>query len=397
MSYKVYSGDRIPIKAWVEHVPVESEAITQLKNLSKLPFVYKWIAAMPDVHLGKGCSVGSVIATDRAIIPSCVSVDIGCGMVAAKLNLTANDLPENLHDLRLKIESQIPVGKNQHTRIDGHLVKYHIDKLNDGYKEISEHTKGTKVNFWQQLGTLGGGNHFIEICLDKQNNVWLMLHSGSRGIGNYIGTKFIDLAKQDMEKYFISLPDKDLSYLVEGTENFNNYVNCVNWAQDYAKHNRDYMLTLLFKCIKDYFGDKKNVQIIEEAINCHHNYVQKENHYDKNVWITRKGAVSAREGQLGIIPGSMGAKSFIVRGKGNTESFCSCSHGAGRKMSRNKAKELFTIDDHIKATLGVECRKDDGVIDETPMAYKNIDDVMKSQEDLVEVVAELKQILCIKG
>lgn len=389
------------IKMWTDHVPVEEMALQQIMNISKMPFIHKHIAIMPDVHYGIGATVGSVIPTKGAIIPAAVGVDIGCGMIAAKTSLTANDLPDNLFELRSLIEKDIPVGMNGYLadnipEANNLLFKQHC------FKELchilEKHPKiGSNQKPLYQMGTLGGGNHFIELCLDKTGSLWIMLHSGSRGIGNRIGTYFIEKAKKEMEKYHIidHLPDKDLSYLVENTELFDDYINAMEFAQSYAMHNRNCMLMIVWKILSIFFN--KTVEYEEQVINCHHNYTTRENHFGENVWITRKGAVNASKGKLGIIPGSMGARSFIVQGLGNPESFNSCSHGAGRVMSRTQAKKLVSLDEHIIDTQGVECRKDLDVIDETPKAYKNIDNVMKSQEDLVEILYELKQVMCIKG
>lgn len=384
------------IKSWTDGVPFEEEARQQLKRTASLPFVHKWVAAMPDVHVGIGATVGSVIPTKGAIIPAGVGVDIGCGMIAQKTSLRANDLPDSLSDIRSRIERLIPVGRNEHK----HLPKQSAQawkKLEPGFKKIlgkNVRVKDTKKI--EQLGTLGGGNHFVELCLDESQNVWIMLHSGSRGIGNLIGRYYIELAKRDMERHSIHLPDRDLSYFQEGSEHFNDYFEAVQWAQDYAKTNREIMMDLVIQALRNTPG-LPPFTLSEKAVNCHHNYVEQEHHYGEDVYVTRKGAVRAREGELGIIPGSMGAKSFIVRGKGNPESFHSCSHGAGRKMSRTQAKNIITLEQHREATLGVECRKDKEVLDESPMAYKDIDLVMNAQKDLVEVVHTLKQVICVKG
>lgn len=327
-----------------------------------------------------------------------------CGMMAVRTNLKAADLPESLKSLRSELEAAIPVGFNEYQNSD-HLnssfLKSNINNiiksseaLISKHSDIEKSAKNIHMKIAQQAGTLGGGNHFIEICLDENQDVWVMLHSGSRGIGNIIGRHFIELAKKDMEQHFISLKDKNLSYLVEGTKHFDDYVEAVHWAQEYAALNRDIMMERVLNVLQKNF---KGFHVTKEAINCHHNYISLENHFGENVYVTRKGAVRARTSDYGIIPGSMGAKSFIVKGKGNKESFCSCSHGAGRMMSRSKAKEVFTVDDHKLATSGVECRKDAGVIDETPLAYKDIDAVMNAQNDLVSIEHTLKQILCIKG
>ncbi|AKU23490.1 RtcB family protein [Massilia sp. NR 4-1] len=396
-----------PVKMWTRGVPVEDEAKKQLANTAKMPFIYKHIAAMPDVHLGKGSTIGSVIPTLGAVIPAAVGVDIGCGMMAAKTTLTANDLPDNLGPLRSAIERAVPHGMSPKTRGFKGRDKGSWDtppsavdaawlQLKDGFDRICDKTPKLKnTNNYKHLGTLGTGNHFIEICLDEEGAVWFMLHSGSRGVGNAIGTWFIELAKKDMRTHFINLPDQDLAYLSEGTQHYDDYVEAVSWAQQFARMNREVMMQNLIAAVRRVIT--KPFQTHVEAVNCHHNYVQKEHHFGKDVLLTRKGAVSARAGELGIIPGSMGAKSYIVRGKGNPDSFNSCSHGAGRTMSRTEAKRRFTVDDQVKATQGVECRKDADVIDEIPMAYKDIDAVMEAQRDLVEVVHTLKQIVCVKG
>lgn len=395
MPYNVMQTNGFPVKIWSDYV--KSSALLQLHNLATLPFIHKHIAVMPDVHAGIGSTVGTVIPTKKAIIPSAVGVDIGCGMCAVRTNLTASDLPESLKSIREAIELAIPVGFSAYEETaltfeeDFSLRAHIIDEL---MKKHNIHEP--KQGLHNQCGTLGGGNHFIELCLDEEQNVWIMLHSGSRGIGNAIGRKFIELARKEMEIHFINLPDKDLAYLPEGTEYFNDYWTALDWAQNYAAVNRKVMLRRIMSVLQKYFPSL-DLKVTEKAINCHHNYAQKEAHYGENIYVTRKGAVRAREGDMGIIPGSMGAKSFIVRGLGNKESFCSCSHGAGRVMSRTEAKRVLTIEDHKKATEGVECRKDEGVLDETPAAYKDIDKVMEHQSDLVEIVATLKQVLCVKG
>jgi tRNA-splicing ligase RtcB len=396
-----------PIKMWTRGVPVEEAARSQLENMSRMPFIYKHLAVMPDVHHGKGSTVGSVVVTKGAVIPACCGVDIGCGMQAAKTTLRAGDLPDNLKQIRSAIEAAIPHGKTLSTRTKPaqdkgawseapSSVDVAWSGLKDEFKILCKKVPHLeKANHYQHLGTLGGGNHFVEICLDEVGFVWLMLHSGSRGIGNAIGTHYIELAKQDMRTHFINLPDEDLSYLSEGTKHFDDYIEALAWAQQFAQKNREVMMMNLVAALRKII--KKPFEAHMEAINCHHNYVSKERHFGHDVLVTRKGAVSARKGQLGIIPGSMGAKSYIVRGKGEAESFDSCSHGAGRVMSRTEAKKRFTLEDHVRATEGVECRKDADVIDETPLAYKSIDDVMAAQTDLVEVVHTLKQIVCVKG
>lgn len=406
MKHVVFPGNKVPIKAWVADLShaIEAEAMKQLTNLSSMPFIHKHVAVMPDVHWGNGTSVGTVIATKGAIIPAAVGVDIGCGMMAMKLTLTASDLPNNLFGIRSAIEAAVPHGRTNNggpgDRGAWGMVQTPAVKawsaLNLRYEGLVEkHPKIAHPSVLPHLGTLGTGNHFIELCLDENQDVWVMLHSGSRGIGNKIGTHFIQKAKADMEKWFISLPDANLAYLPDGSQNFFDYMDAVEWAQDYAFLNRRLMMDATIQAI---IGVIPHAGVSQEtAVNCHHNYVSRENHFGENILVTRKGAVQARLGTLGIIPGSMGAKSFIVRGKGEQQSFHSCSHGAGRKMSRTKAKAEFTLQDHAKATKGVECRKDISVLDETPGAYKDIDEVMKSQEDLVEIVHTLKQVVCVKG
>jgi tRNA-splicing ligase RtcB len=394
-----------PIKMWTRGVPVEEEAKSQLANTARMPFIYKHLAVMPDVHLGKGSTIGSVVPTLGAVIPAAVGVDIGCGMMAAKTTLSASDLPDNLGPLRTAIERAIPHGSSPKRRGQRDIGAWHdtpdaVDlawaALKPEFDEICLKTpRLANTNNYRHLGTLGGGNHFVEICLDEVGAVWLMLHSGSRGVGNAIGTYFIELAQQDMRTHFINLPDRDLAYLSEGTQHYDDYVQAVGWAQKFARTNREVMMQNLIAALRTVITKPFETHV--EAVNCHHNYVQKERHFGQDVLITRKGAVSARAGELGIIPGSMGAKSFIVRGKGNPESFNSCSHGAGRTMSRTRAKREFTLADQIKATEGVECRKDEAVIDEIPMAYKDIDAVMAAQRELVEVVHTLKQVVCVKG
>lgn len=402
-SYEHIEGGRVPIKAWTKGVHFDENAKEQLRNMASLPFVFSHVAVMPDVHLGKGATVGSVVATKNAIVPSSVGVDIGCGMMARQTSLKASDLPDNLFELRSQIERNIPHGfvtvqgrsKKGNWEIAPNSVESKWKKLNDRYDLlVQKHPQIEHERPHLQLGSLGGGNHFIEICLDENQNVWVMLHSGSRGAGNRIGTYFIDKAKREMERMFISLPDKDLAYLAEGSTMYDDYMEALSWAQEYALMNRECMMEIVLNTMHRLLPP---FQMGKVAVNCHHNYVEKEHHFGQNVLVTRKGAVRARKGEYGIIPGSMGAKSFIVRGKGNEQSFCSCSHGAGRVMSRGQAAKLITVDDHIKATEGVECRKDDGVIDESPAAYKDIDAVMLAQDDLVEIVHTLKQVLCVKG
>jgi RNA-splicing ligase RtcB len=476
-TYNVILPDKgVPIKAWTKGVPLEDAAQKQLLNVASLPFIYKWVAAMPDVHWGIGATVGSVIPTRGAIIPAAVGVDIGCGMMAVQTTLHADQLPDNLHGIREVIERAVPVGRTDNGGKNDRgawrdAPAHHLEvwaKMEPAYKAIVD--KYPKLNHAQRinhLGTLGTGNHFIEVVLDENDGVWFLLHSGSRGVGNRFGTFFIELARQDMRQWMINLPDQDLAYLPQGTEHFEDYVRAVHWAQDYALANRELMMGNIVRAVResglvpgfaagaeapfisgagrgaeaplfhggapDVRGDARlaalggtaeaavptqagvaalrrtgeapvptqadatREQQLATVVSCHHNYVAWEHHYGENVLVTRKGAVRARVGDMGIIPGSMGARSYIVRGKGNPESFMSCSHGAGRAMSRAEAKRRFTVDDHVKATAGVECRKDADVIDETPMAYKSIDAVMEAQRDLVEVVHTLRQVVCVKG
>ncbi len=388
----------VPVNIYTDQV--ESSALQQLTHIASLPFVHHHVAAMPDVHTGIGATVGAVIPTRGAIIPAAVGVDIGCGMNAVRLSLDAARLPDNLKKVRLAIEGAIPVGFEQHRgkpQAQASTLKSldsGIERIMDKHPGLGKMIKRPRETWSQQLGTLGGGNHFIELCLDEQDRVWVMLHSGSRGIGNVIGRYFIALAKKDMENQLGRLPDKDLAYFTEGATHFEDYVEAVHWAQDYALANRREMMRLILQALKTRLSD---FEVTNEAINCHHNYVAVEEHFGERVYLTRKGAISAREGELGIIPGSMGARSYITRGLGNADSFCSCSHGAGRRMSRSQAKRQFLASDLETQTLGVECRKDKGVLDEIPGAYKDIDEVMANQSDLVEAVHALKQLVCVKG
>ena len=411
-SLKQFLGkEAVPIFGWTRDVPVEEQAMQQLKNIASLPFIHKHVAVMPDCHWGIGATVGSVIPTKGAIVPASVGVDLGCGMCAVRTSIRAEHLPDNLASIRSAIEKAIPHGRTQSGK--------HYNPANDrglwhDAPEINQiRFKGMEAKLTailekqddkllnraaagavHQLGTLGTGNHFVEVCLDEAGNVWVMLHSGSRGLGNRMGMHFIEKARKLAKKWFINLPDQDLAYFPEETPEFDNYTEAVSWAQQFALVNREIMMENALNALRKFFPDMVTT---EEAVNCHHNYVAQENHYGANVWVTRKGAVRARSGDLGIIPGSMGAKSFIVRGKGNPEAFHSCSHGAGRAMSRGEAMKKITLEDHVKATEGVECRKDAGVLDESPAAYKSIENVMSSQADLVDIVYVLKQVLCVKG
>lgn len=396
----------------------EEAAMEQLRRTADLPFIHKHVAAMPDTHMGYGATVGSVVATKGAIVPAAVGVDIGCGMIAVETNIKADQLPDNLYDFRAEIERRVPHGRSSgNVQLDvgswnstDDIPKAYVDDFFHGKYDLNtrlsdilkKHPKldRTRDRAAQHIGTLGTGNHFIELCLDEKQALWVMLHSGSRGVGNAIGNHFIDAAKEEMERYFIhTLEDKDLSYLVEHTSVFDDYVEAVGWGQDYAMFNREMMMTAVIDALHAMVQRKKipDFLILNEAINCHHNYVERENHFGANVWVTRKGAVRAREGDLGIIPGSMGAKSYIVRGLGNKESFCSCSHGAGRVMSRTQGIKNITVEEHVEAMKGIEARLDAGVLDESPANYKDIDNVMEAQRDLVEPVATLRQIVNVKG
>jgi tRNA-splicing ligase RtcB len=384
----------VPVRIYTDEV--EPQARQQLVNVSKLPIVHHHIAAMPDVHLGIGATVGSVIPTLRAIIPAAVGVDIGCGMMATQLSLTGNELDESsLRKVFNQIERDVPVGFEQHDDTIANVKPFQkgLQRILEKHPGVQKRV-GTNSDWRRQLGSLGGGNHFIEVCLDESNRAWAMLHSGSRGIGNAIGTYFIELARKDAEKNDIRLPDRDLAYFPEGAGHFDDYVEAVGWAQDYARANRAEMMEIVIEALHRHLPP---FEVTGTAVNCHHNYVERERHYGEDVWLTRKGAIRAGAGELGIIPGSMGARSYIVRGRGSAESFHSCAHGAGRRMSRNAAQKHFNIADLERQTEGVICRKDKGVLDEIPGAYKDIDQVMANQSDLVEVVHTLKQVLCVKG
>ncbi|BBL73890.1 RtcB family protein [Methylomagnum ishizawai] len=394
---RIMTKGRVPVKIYTDEV--DSEAMQQLYNLSQLPFIHSHIAVMPDVHAGTGATVGSVIPTLGAIIPAAVGVDIGCGMSALRLSIRADQLPDNLRSLRLAIEAAIPVGFNMHKQDRARestirALSQGLHRLLQKHPKLHAQQKKPYQTWIRQIGTLGGGNHFIELCLDENQDVWVMLHSGSRGIGSAIGEYYINLARKDMGRHLHNLPDKNLAYFTEGAGHYEDYVEAIGWAQDYAAANRREMMYLIAEVLRKKlprFG------VTKEVIHCHHNYVARERHFDATVWVTRKGAIRAGEGEWGIIPGSMGTKSYIVRGKGDPQAFCSCSHGAGRRMSRSAAKRQFD-ERHAEAqTLGVECRKDGGIVDELPGAYKDIDSVMAHQSDLVEVVHTLKQVLCVKG
>ena len=387
----------VPVKIFT--TDVDEQSLTQLRKMAQLEFIHSHIAVMPDVHVGKGATVGSVIPTKQAIIPAAVGVDIGCGMNALRLSLKEEKLPDNLSALRNAIERKVPVGFEMHKQVRAKAstltpMEKRLERITRKHPGLTRMLRHFNSTWQKQLGTLGGGNHFIELCLDENQDVWVMLHSGSRGLGNAIGTYFIERAKKEAQHRFGHVPDRDLSYFAEGSSLFDDYFEAVEWAQEYAYENRREMMRLILEAIRPLLP---SFQMTKEAINCHHNYVQKELHFDEEVYVTRKGAIRAGKDEYGIIPGSMGAASFIVKGKGNPESFCSCSHGAGRKMSRSKAKISFSQQDLIQQTQGIECRKDKGVVDEIPGAYKDIHEVMANQQDLIEVVHTLRQVLCIKG
>lgn len=406
-NYIYHESSGFPIKTWTKGLVIEDQALQQLHNIAKLPFIHKHIAVMPDVHWGTGATIGSVIATKGAIVPAAVGVDLGCGMMAVQTTLKAKDLPDNLHGIRSAIEASIPHGRTDNGGKNdvGGWKEHNIPRayyaswasLVRRYEVITEKHPGAKAyNTYNHLGTLGSGNHFIEICLDEKDFVWIMLHSGSRGPGNKIGSYFISRAKEEMERYFIDtyLPDSNLAYLVEHTEIFDDYVEAVSWAQEFATENRHLMMQRVVKVLRTCVPE---FSLLNNIVNCHHNYIARENHFSANVIVTRKGAVRAREGDMGIIPGSMGTGSFIVRGKGNLDSFTSCSHGAGRSMSRGTAKRTITLEQHEKAMEGIEGRLDKEVLDESPAAYKDISSVMAAQDDLVEIVHSLRQVVNVKG
>lgn len=381
-----------PVLSWANHA-LGGQETQMAKNVAGLPFVFKHVALMPDVHLGKGALVGSVVATTDAIVPAAVGVDVGCGVSAIKTLFTAEQLEGKLKKIRLDMEAAIPVGFNENKVVEKSVTNWQgwAD-----FKNLHSGVQRLESKAMNQMGSLGGGNHFLELCLDSEDRVWLMLHSGSRNIGNMLAQNHISTAKELVKLADVRLPDLDLAYFVSGTPEFAAYWHDLQWAQDYARFNRDVMMARFKRIVEKHLvGGKPTKALL--SVNCHHNYAEKEVHFGESVYVTRKGAVRAREEDYGIIPGSMGSKSFIVKGKGNADSYCSCSHGAGRLMSRNKAKLNFTLDDLIEQTKGVECRKDEGILDEIPGAYKSIDTVMSNQADLVEVVATLKQVVCVKG
>ena len=381
-----------PVYSWANH-DLSSDEYRMAKNVANLPFVYKHVALMPDVHLGKGALVGSVIATKDSIIPAAVGVDLGCGMCAIQTPFKADMLEGKLKKIRQDIEAAIPTGFDQNKDVEKDVYNWNGWR---NFKHLHKGVQKLETKSMRQMGSLGGGNHFIELCLDTEHTVWLMLHSGSRNIGNKLALNHINTAKTLAKIADEQLPDPDLAHFVKGTPEFAAYWHDLQWAQDYARFNRDVMMARFKHIVEKHLAGGKPTKPLL-AVNCHHNYAEQETHFEEAVYVTRKGAVRARTTDYGIIPGSMGAKSYIVKGKGNHASYCSCSHGAGRRMSRTKAKKAYTLDDLIEQTAGVECRKDEGILDEIPGAYKPIEEVMASQADLVEIVATLKQVVCVKG
>jgi tRNA-splicing ligase RtcB (3'-phosphate/5'-hydroxy nucleic acid ligase) len=392
MAATTIPGRNVDIRLWTRPDSVEAEAMRQLQNISALPWTFKHVAVMPDVHYGKGATVGSVIAMRDAVSPAAVGVDIGCGMTAVRTSLRAGDLPDDLGRLRSDVERAVPVGFSQHeaTAFTGRDAS-DWDAFWRGFEDLTTAVKANAGKALHQMGTLGGGNHFIEICLDTTDQLWVMLHSGSRGIGNLLAQHHIEVARGLAHNR--SLPDPDLAVFLSHTPQMAAYRHDLYWAQDYARRNRAVMVRLVCDVLRKRFARVS----FDDPIACHHNYVSEETHFGEDVLVTRKGAIRAGRGDLGIIPGSMGTGSYIVRGLGNPDSFESASHGAGRRMSRNKARKQFTETDLAEQTAGVECRKDSGVVDEIPGAYKDIDEVIRNQDDLVEIVAKLKQVVCVKG
>lgn len=374
---------------------IEDEAMKQIINTSKMPFLFKHVAVMPDCHCGKGATVGTVIATKGAVIPAAVGVDIGCGMISVKTNLKREDL-KDLHQIRMGIERRIPMSAGKFNQKLTDSAEKRVRELQVLADKDMNKLFGTTA--WEmQLGTLGGGNHFIEVCTDQDDTIWLTVHSGSRGIGNKIGMSYIKKAQDMCNKMLVELPDIDLAYLPEDTQEFKDYLNDLSWAQKFALLNREEMMDRVITEIKYHVYGNENTEIEVQRINCHHNFTQMENHFGANVWITRKGAIQVKEGMFGMIPGSMGAKSYIVEGKGNKMAFESSPHGAGRKYSRTKAKQLFTMEDFKKSMEGIEHRESEVLLDEIPECYKDIDEVMENAKDLVEIKYTLKQIINVKG
>lgn len=404
--FSIHESGGAPLKLWDSHEPFEAGAMQQLRNVASLPFIHSHVAGMADVHWGKGATIGSVIATKQAIVPAAVGVDIGCGMMAVRTSLTASDFPDSLSAIRAEIERAVPKGfessesanhaKGGWAITPNAIARTWYERFEERWRRIVAKHPKVQGKTSDQLGSMGGGNHFIEICLDEEQRVWAMLHSGSRGTGNRIGTYFIEAAKQAIAKQSLDfhLADRDLAFLTEGSELFDDYIEAMSFAQDYAMANRELMMARVLDALRKHL---RPFRTEKQAINCHHNYATREHHFGEQVWVTRKGAVRAGAGELGIIPGSMGTGSFIVEGLGNADSFHSCSHGAGRVMSRGQAKKLISLDEHKAAMQGIECRVDEGVLDESPAAYKDIGAVMDAQTDLVAVRHRLRQVVNVKG
>ncbi|MCW2917353.1 MAG: hypothetical protein JWN52_5421 [Actinomycetia bacterium] len=397
MPYEMLRGGRVPIRMWTDPASVEDVALEQLRNVANLPWV-EGLAVMPDVHYGMGATVGSVIAMRDAVSPAAVGVDIGCGMTAVKSSLTVDDMPDDLGRLRSQIEKAVPVGRGSHKEpVDPSAVPGLKERgwfeFWKGFEELVPSVRGRFGRVRSQMGSLGGGNHFAELCADDNGAIWIVLHSGSRNIGNELAAHHIEAAKKLPHNQ--DLPDKDLSVFLTGTRKMEEYRRDLFWAQEYARRNRVVMLALIQNVVTQYFTGKRVKW--EELISCHHNYVAEEVYDGVELLVTRKGAIRAGAGDLGIIPGSMATGTYIVRGLGNSQAYNSASHGAGRKMSRTKARKTFTLGDLVEQTKGVECRKDTGVIDEIPGAYKDLESVIEAQSDLVEVVAHLRQLICVKG
>ncbi len=383
------------VLSWLPEEQIEGSALQQIKNLSQLPFIFKYVAVMPDCHFGMGATVGSCIPTMRAIIPAAVGVDIGCGMIAVKTPLTRADLPEDLSEIRKAVEEQIPLSAGRYNSSIKKTAKPRVEQMEAQAAELDRLDFYDKIdcNWRRQMGSLGSGNHFIEIVLDETGSVWAFLHSGSRGIGNKIAVHHIKIAKALMEKWYIQLPDPDLAYLVEDTPEFHDYMTDLGWAQDFARLNRDEMIERVLRILKHRFGSFEE----EERIQCHHNFTQREHHFGRDILVSRKGAIEAREGQLGLIPGSMGTASYVVRGKGNRGSFNTAPHGAGRRMSRNKARESFTMSDFDRLMEGIEVNRSESFLDELPGAYKDVDLVMEQSNDLIDILHTFRQIVNVKG
>ena len=383
------------VLSWLPAEQIEDSAMQQIENISGMPFIFRHVAVMPDCHFGMGATVGSVIPTHRAIIPAAVGVDIGCGMIAVKTPLQRADLPDDLSDIRKAVEHQVPLSAGHYNRSIKKTAKPRIEQLAAKAAELERLEFYDKIgkNWRKQLGSLGSGNHFIEIVLDEDDYAWAFLHSGSRGIGNRIATHHIGIAKKLMEKWYINLPDPDLAYLVQDTPEFDAYIADLEWAQEFALLNREEMMERIIRILQYRCGDFEEV----ERIQCHHNFTKREHHFGQNILVSRKGAIEAREGQLGLIPGSMGTRSYVVRGKGNADSFNTAPHGAGRRMSRGQARKTFTMDDFDRDMVGIEVNRSEAFLDELPGAYKDVDLVMEQSADLVEVVHTFRQIVNVKG